>query len=34
MPIQNNYSKISPRPDLATDLLQILLQTTFNNLLC
>ena len=34
MPIQNSNSKISTRPDYATNLLQILIPTTFNSLLC
>ena len=34
MPVQNSNSKISARPDLATQLLQILIPTTFDNLLC
>ena len=32
MPVQNSNSKFSARPDLATHLLQILIQTTFNSL--
>ena len=34
MPVQNSYSKISARPDLTTNPLQILIPTTFNSLLC
>ena len=34
MPVQNSNYKISARPDLATDLLQSLIPTTFNSLLC
>ena len=34
MPVQNSNSKISAHPDLASQLLQILLSTTLNNLLC
>ena len=34
MPVQNSNSKISAHPDLATQLLQILITTTFNSLLC
>ena len=34
MPVQNSNSKTSARPDLATDLLQILIPTTYNSLLC
>ena len=34
MPVQKSNSKISARPDLATYLLQILIPTTFNSLLC
>ena len=34
MPVQNNNFKISARPDLATDLLQILIPTIINSLLC
>ena len=32
MPVQNSNFKISARPDLATDLLQILIPATFNSL--
>ena len=34
MPVQNSHSKISTRPDLATNLLQILIPTTIDSLLC
>ena len=34
MPVQNSNSKISARSDLATNLLQILIPTIFNSLLC
>ena len=34
MPVQNSNPKNSARPDLATYLLQILVPTTSNNLLC
>ena len=34
MPVQKSNSKISASPDLATYLLQILIPTTFNSLLC
>ena len=34
MPVQNSNFKISARPDLATDLLQIIIPTTFNSLVC
>ena len=34
MPVQNSNSKISACPDLARELLQILIPTTFNSLLC
>ena len=34
MAVQNNNSKILACPDLATDLLQILIPTIFNTLLC
>ena len=34
MPVQNSNFKISARPDLATNLLQILIPATFNNLVC
>ena len=33
MPVQNSNFKISARPDLATDLFQILIPATFNSLL-
>ena len=32
MPVQNSNFKISARPDLATNLLQILIPATFNSL--
>ena len=34
MPVQNSNFKMSARPDLATNLLQILIPATFNNLVC
>ena len=34
MPLQNSNVKISARPDLATQLLQIIMPTTFDSLLC
>ena len=34
MPVQNSNSKISAHPDLATQLLQILIPTILNSLLC
>ena len=34
MPVHNSNSKSSARPDVATGILQILLPTTFNSLLC
>ena len=34
MPVQNSNFKISGRPDLATNLLQILIPVTFNSLEC
>ena len=34
MPVDNSDSDIYARPDLATQLLQILITTTFNTLLC
>ena len=34
MPVQNSNFKISARPDLATNLLQILLPATINCLVC
>ena len=34
MPVQNSNFKISACPDLATNLLQILIPATFNSLLC
>ena len=34
VPVQNSNSKISVCPDLATNLLQIRIPTTFNSLLC
>ena len=34
MPVQNSNLKISARPDLATNLLQILIPATFNSPLC
>ena len=34
MPVQNSNFKISARPHLAIDLLQILIQATFNSLVC
>ena len=34
MPVQNRNFKISARPGLATDLLQFLIPTTFDSLLC
>ena len=34
MPVQNNNFKISARPDLATDLLQILIPAISNRLVC
>ena len=34
MPVQNSNFKISARPDLATDLFQILIPTTMNCLVC
>ena len=34
MPVQNSIFKISARPDLATNLLQILIPATFNSLVC
>ena len=34
MSVQNSNSKISARPDLATNLLQILIPTAFLTLLC
>ena len=34
MPVQNSNFKISPPPDWATNLLQILIPTIFNSLLC
>ena len=34
MPVQNHNFKISARPDLATNLLQILIPTTSKSLLC
>ena len=33
MPVQNGISKISADPNVATNLLQILISTTFNRLL-
>ena len=33
MPVQNINSKVSTRPELGTNLLQILIPTTFNSLL-
>ena len=33
MPVQNSKSKNSARPDLATELLQILIPTTFDSLM-
>ena len=34
MPVQNSITKIYARPDLATQLLQILTPTTFSSILC
>ena len=34
MPVQNSNFKMSGRPDLATNLLQILIPATFNSLVC
>ena len=34
MPVQNSNFKISARPDLATDLLQIHIPATINSLVC
>ena len=34
MPVQNSNSKNSAHPDLDTNLLQFLILTTFNSLLC
>ena len=34
MPVQNSNLKISARPDLATNLLQILIPATINSLVC
>ena len=34
MPVQNNNFKNSARPDLATNLLQILIPDTINSLVC
>ena len=34
MPVQNSIFKISAHPDLATNLLTILIPATFNSLLC
>ena len=34
MPVQNSNFKISARPDLATNLLQILIPATINSLVC
>ena len=34
MPVQNSICKISFRPDLATQLLQMFVLTTFNSLMC
>ena len=34
MPAQNSNFKISARPDLATNLLQIIIPATFNSLVC
>ena len=34
MPVQNSNSKISARPDIATQLLQIIILITFDSLLC
>ena len=34
MPVQNSNSKISAHPDIATNILQILISTTFNSLSC
>ena len=34
MCVQNSNSKISPHPDLATYLFQMIIPTTFNSLLC
>ena len=34
MPVQNNNFKISARPDLATNLLQIFIPATINSLEC
>ena len=34
MPVQNSNFKISARPDLATNLIQILIAATFNSLVC
>ena len=34
MPVQNGNFKISAHPDLATNLLQILIPATFNSLAC
>ena len=34
MPVQNSNFKISARPDLATNLLQILISSTINSLVC
>ena len=34
MPVQNSKFKISARPDLATNLLQILIPATINSLVC
>ena len=34
MSVQNSNSKLSASPDLANNLLQILVSTTFNSLLC
>ena len=33
MPVQNSHFKISARPDIATNLLQFLIPTTFDSLL-
>ena len=34
MPVQNSNFKISARPDLATNLLQIIIPATINSLVC
>ena len=34
MPVQNSNFKMSARPDLATNLLQILIPATINSLVC